>query len=174
MDSTSTKCIIDSRQGFSLIELIVVIVVFGIIAATGAQLMGNGFRAYFAGKDMTEMDSQARVALERMTRELRSVRVPADLTVAPTNEITFVDAGGNTIRYCMGTVGTCPGAAGELIRNIQPLAGGVSGLVFSYLDRAGVATVTPALVFYITVNFTAAQGAISKAFQATVSPRNFP
>lgn len=174
MNSINTKCSIDSGRGFSLIELIVVIVVFGVIAATGAQLMGNGFRAYFSGKDMTEMDSQTRVALERMTRELRSVRAPADLTVVPANEISFVDAGGNSIRYCMGTVGTCPGAAGELVRNTQPLAGGVSGLAFSYLDRAGVATTTPALVYYITVNFTAAQGTISKAFQATVSPRNFP
>jgi hypothetical protein len=102
------------------------------------------------------------------------VRAPADLTVTPTNEITFVDAGGNSIRYCMGTIGTCPGAAGELTRNTQPLASGVSAFGFTYLDRAGAATTTPALVFYIVVNFTATQGKISKAYQATVSPRNFP
>ena len=151
-----------------------VIVVLGIIAATGAQMMGAGFKAYFTGKDITEMDWQARVALERITRELRSVRAPTDITVTPTNEITFVDVGGNSIRYCMGTIGTCPGAVGELTRNTQPLASGVSNLTFSYLDRTGVATATPALVFYIVVSFTATQNSISKPYQATVSPRNFP
>jgi prepilin-type N-terminal cleavage/methylation domain-containing protein len=174
MKSSSTKFIMDSGRGFSLLEFIIVIVVLGIIAATGAQLMGNGFSAYFTGKNITEMDWQARLAVERMTRELRSVRAPADLTVTPANEITFIDADGNSIRYCMGTVGTCPGAAGELTRNTQPLATGISNLAFIYLDRTSVATTTPALVYYIVVSFTATQGGLSKAYQININPRNFP
>ena len=151
-----------------------VMVILGIIAATGAQLMGNGFTAYFTGKNITEMDGQARLALERMTRELRSVRAPTDITLVPANEITFVDVDGIGIRYCLGTVGTCPGAAGELMRNTQPLASGISNLAFTYLDRTAAATAAAAAVYYIGVSFTATQGAISKPYQATVSPRNFP
>jgi hypothetical protein len=60
------------------------------------------------------------------------------------------------------------------MRNAEALASGISGLGFSFLTRAGVATATPALVFYVNVDFTAAQNTVSRAYQVTVSPRNFP
>jgi prepilin-type N-terminal cleavage/methylation domain-containing protein len=160
--------------GFSLIELIMVIVLLGVVAAVAAPVLSGGFRAYFIGRDITETDWQARVALERMSRELRTVRAPADLTLTSASDITFTDVDGNSIRYCMGTVAGCPGAAGELMRNTQPLAAGISGLTFSYLTRAAAATGVAAQVFYITVAFTATQNTVSKSFQTTASPRNFP
>ncbi len=163
-----------STNGFSLFELIMVVVVFGILAVVGAPLLDSGFRAYFTGKDIAETDWQARVAVERMTRELRTIRAPANLIITSASDITFTDTDGNLIRYCMGAVGGCPGVVGELMRNSQPLAVGITGLSFSFLTRAAGAAVTAAQVFYITVAFTATQGLTSKAFQATVSPRNFP
>ena len=160
--------------GFSLLELIMVMVVLGIVAAVAAPFLSASFQSYFTGKDISETDWQARVALERMSRELRSVRAPADLIITSANDITFTDVDGNSTRYCRGTVGGCPGAAGELTRNNQPLATGISALTFSFLTRTGAVTAVAANVFYITVAFTATQNTIIKSFQATVSPRNFP
>lgn len=162
-------------SGFSLIELVIVIVLLGIVSAVAAPFAINAFRAYFTGRDLVETDWQARVALERMTRELRIVRAPADLIITSASDITFTDIDGNSIRYCMGTVAGCPGLLGELTRNTQPLATGISGLAFSYLQRDGkTATAAPASVYYVIVDFTATQGANSRPYQATVSPRNFP
>jgi len=160
-------------RGFSIMELVMVLVVFGIISAVAAPLVANGFRAYFTGRDISDTDSQARVAIERMTRELRGIRAPADLTAASASDISFVDTSGTAIRYCLGAVGGCPGVAGDLMRNSQPLAGGISGLTFSFLSR-GAAASGAGTAFYVTVAFTASQNAVSKTFQATVSPRNFP
>lgn len=162
------------RGGFTLVELLMVIVLFGIVAAFAAPAMQSGFQAYFTGRDISEADWQARVALERMTRELRSVRAPADLALAAAGDLTFIDLDGNSIRYCLGAVGTCPGAAGDLMRNAQPLAVGVSALTFSFLTRAGGATGTPALAFYVSVSFSATRNTITKTHQVTVAPRNFP
>lgn len=161
-------------RGFTLVELLMVIVLLGIVAAVAAPAMHSGFQAWFTGRDISEADWQARVALERMTRELRSVRAPADLALAGAGDLTFVDIDGNTIRYCMGAVGTCPGAAGDLMRNSQPLASGVSALTFAFNTRTGGATATPALAFYVSASFTATRNAIAKSHQATVAPRNFP
>ena len=158
--------------GFSLVELVVVIVLLGIVAAVAAPFVSNSFKAYFTGRDLVETDWQGRVALERMTRELRTVRLPADLTMTSGSDLTFVDIDGNSVRYFMSN---CVLTICELTRNTQPLATGVSGLAFSYLQRDGkTTTVTPASVYYITVDFTATQGANSRPYQATVSPRNFP
>ena len=160
--------------GFTLVELLMVIVLFGIVAAFAAPAMRSGFQAYFTGRDISEADWQARVALERMSRELRAVRAPADLSLAAAGDLTFVDLDGNSIRYCMGAVGTCPGAAGELIRNAQPLATGVSALTFSFLTRTGGATGTPALAYYVSATFDETRNTITKSHQATIAPRNFP
>ncbi len=162
------------ERGFSLVELAIVIMVLGIVAAAAAPLIGSAFLAYFTGRDIAETDWQARVAIERMSRELRTIAAPADLTITAANDITFVDVDRNTIRYCMGAVGTCPGIAGDLMRNGQPLAGGVSALAFSFLTRAAAPTAVAAQVFYVTVDFTATRNGIAKAYQLTVSPRNFP
>jgi len=160
-------------RGFSILELVMVLVVFGIISAVAAPLLANGFRAYFTGRDISETDSLARAAIERMTRELRGIRGPGDLAAASASDISFVDTSGTSIRYCLGPAGGCPGAAGDLMRNGQPLAGGISGLTFSFLSRGAAATGAGG-AFYVTVAFTASQNAVSKSYQATVSPRNFP
>lgn len=161
-------------RGFSLIELVMVMVLFGIVAAVAAPVLSSGFQAYFAGRDISEVDWQARVAIERMSRELRAIRAPADLVINAAGDIAFVDVDGNPIRYCLGAVGTCPGVTGDLMRNAQPLASGISGLDFSFLTRAAGATATPAQVYYVTVAFTATRNATSKAHRTTVSPRSFP
>ena len=161
-------------NGFTLVEVVAAIVLFGIIGAMVARLLAQGFSAYVTGRNIAETDWQGRVALERFTREVRNVRAPADITITSASDFTFVDVDGNTIRYCLGAVGTCPGAAGELMRNTQPLAYGISGVTFSYLTRTAVATAVPAQVFTIVATFTATQGSISKDYTVAVSPRNFP
>lgn len=153
-----------AQRGFSLIEMVLVIVIVGIIASVGAQLMGTGFQLYFTGRDTLSVDAQARLALERMTRELRTVRPATGLTMTPATQITFTDETGTAVQYILG--------GGNLMRNTQVLAGGVTGLGFVYLDRAGAVTATAAQVFYISVQFTVTQGEVISTYRATVSPRN--
>jgi prepilin-type N-terminal cleavage/methylation domain-containing protein len=152
------------ERGFSLIEMILVIVIVGIIATVGAQLMGTGFQLYFTGRDTLNVDAQARLALERMTRELRTVRPATGLTLAPATEVNFTDVDGTAVRYYLN--------AGDLMRNTQVLAGGVSGLGAVYTDSSGAVTAVPAQVLYISIQFTVTQGGMSSPYRATVSPRN--
>lgn len=152
------------QRGFSLIEMVLVIVIVGIIASVGAQLMGTGFQLYFTGRDTLSVDAQARVALERMTRELRTVRPATSLTMTPATQITFTDETGTVVQYVLG--------GGNLMRNTEVLAGGVTGLGFVYLDSTGAVTATAAQVFYVSVQFTVTQGGMSSTYRATVSPRN--
>jgi prepilin-type N-terminal cleavage/methylation domain-containing protein len=163
-----------AHKGFTLVEIVAAIVLFGIIGAMVSRVISQSFNSYVIGRNVAETDWQARVAVERMTRELRTIRSPADITINSASDLSFVDADGTTIRYCAGAVGGCPGTAGDLMRNSQVLATGVSALNISYLTKTAVVTATPAQVYYVVVTFTATQGNISKNYQIAVSPRNFP
>lgn len=153
--------------GFSLIELISVIVILGVISATGAKFLGTTIKAYFEGKGYIVADSQVRVALTRMTRELQLIRsaTATDLTVTPSTEITFKDTSGASIRYYLsGTI---------LMRNSQVLADGVSGLSLTYLQRDGKTTTTTVTnVFSVILSFNTVYGNSNRATRVVIHPRN--
>lgn len=154
-------------SGFSLIELISVIVILGIVSAIGVKLLGGTVKAYFDGKGYIIADAQARVALTRMTRELHLIRsaTATDLTVTPSTEITFKDTSGASIRYYLS--GT------SLMRNSQILADGVTNLSLTYLQRDGkTATTTVTNVFYVILNFSTIYGNSNRASRVVIHPRN--
>lgn len=164
------------QNGFTLIEMVMVIIIMAVLSGLGANLLASGFRAYFMGQDLSEGNWHGRIALERITRELREARAPADLTIAPATEIAFVRSDNVAVRYCRAGVGTCPaGPANTLMRNTDPLADNISGLNFTYLqgDGATVAAV-PAEVRYVTVAATVSLGGTSFVLRDTIRPRSFP
>ncbi|MCR4303776.1 MAG: prepilin-type N-terminal cleavage/methylation domain-containing protein [Gallionella sp.] len=154
--------------GFSLVELVLVVVLTGILAAVASQMLGKSLQSFVFGKEAVKGDAQARVALERLTRDLRMVSSPANLVIAPATAITFSDTEGNNVSYSL--------AAGKLMRNTQVLADDVSSLQFIYLDNNTVVTSSAAAVYYITATVAVKRGILATditTLRATVHPRNF-
>lgn len=79
-----TKTNLTNKQsGFTLIELVAVIVLVGILATASVQFIGFGTQIYIQANDRQLTLSKSRFAIERMTREIRgaipnSVRVSDD------------------------------------------------------------------------------------------------
>jgi len=166
--------------GFTLIEMVVTLLVAAVLFGLGATVISGGFRTYFLGREITQNDWQGRLALERMTRELRIVRTPtaADLSISAAGQITFTDFAGNTIVYRQtgNTIERSQNAGA-----FQPLADNVSTtspLSFSYLRNDGV-TAEPVVgglstnVYYITVSFTVSSTNASAIYRGTVKPTSF-
>src|SRR5450759_1333238 len=126
MNRARTRFSIQRQPGFSLVELIVVIVVLGIVASIGAVLVRDGMLGYLRGREITSADWQGRLALERITRELRDVAAPNYSNIAATScgtsTFAFSDINATPISYTQSTT--------TLLRNGQPLADNVTGLSF--------------------------------------------
>ena len=168
-------------HGFTLIEMVLVIILVGIIFSMGSVMLGKVFSSYSMKQDIADADWQAKVALERIARELRAVRTPtaADLDVASGAQVRFIDADGNGVcfyrnaganrimRSSDGPATAC-GTTGP-----QTLADNATALAFTYWTSDGAATAVTASVYYMTVDMTVVEGAYNSSYRTNVHPRNF-
>lgn len=157
------------ERGFSLVELVLVIIILALIAAVSSTILSGGFNAYFRQRDVSDADWQGRLALQRLNRDLRTVRspTPADLVMSPATQITLVNAAGSTVTYNL--------SGNVLMRNGQPLADGISALSFSYLRRDGKTLAADATqVYYIGASFTVTRGGANLPARTLIKPRRFP
>ena len=116
------------ERGFTLIELVVLIVVLSALGMIGAPILKATYTCYVAERDALAVDSQAQVAMDRMAREIRMVD-PATITTFTSSTLSF-HANGSSVSYSRN-------AQGRLLRNSDVLAVGVSALTFSYLRQDG-------------------------------------
>lgn len=176
-----------SQRGHTLVEMVMVIVILAILAGAGAMILKRGFDAYFGGENILTTDWQARLAFERMTRELRGAYSNPTLVVTGGTAIAFsyydpVTVGITNVTYNLNGT-TLQRIAGA---NTDALANSVSALTFALLKSDGVTPVTTspsAETYYIQANMTvtttagtaaAAKGTYNLSFRDTINPRNFP
>jgi prepilin-type N-terminal cleavage/methylation domain-containing protein len=164
-----TRFSILRQLGFSLVELIVVIVVLGVVASMGAVAVRDGILGYLRGREITSADWQGRLALERITRDLRDAEeIAAGSCANSTPPFTFAysDINAAPISYTQSTT--------TLLRNGQPLADNVTGLRFYCLQSDGQTyTTTPAAVYYVTVSMIVSTANTNATYRSTVKPRSF-
>lgn len=135
-------------RGFTLSELLVALAIVGMVLATVAGLLQHGQRAYMAGAAQVEAQQSARVALERLSRELRGAgldprgaRFPALLNPTPTGFTVQNDVNGDGLIAGNPERVTYSLTGRTLRRNAgggaQPMIDGVEALAFTYLDASG-------------------------------------
>lgn len=79
-----------NKRGFSLIEIIVVIVILGVLATGVSTFINFGTQIYTDSTDRDQVVSSARFAIERLNREIRSA-VPNSVRINA-NSLTGVGA----------------------------------------------------------------------------------
>ena len=78
-----------NNHGYTLIEIIIVIVILGVIGAFTFQMVAAGVQAFKKSSARKDLLDQGRLALERMVRELRDGK---EITDCSSNSITFKKA----------------------------------------------------------------------------------
>ena len=141
-------------EGFTLVELLVSLAVIGLVLAATFSVLYQSQQAYLLGVAGLEAQQSARVALERMAREIQAAgfdptgaRFPAIVNPTPTsltiqrdlNRNGVIDASGETVTYLLRDTTLRRNAGG----GAQPVIEGVRELAFAYLDADGVPTTVP-------------------------------
>lgn len=80
---------IGGQKGFTLIEIVMVIVILGVIGAFTFQFVAQGVLAFKKSSARKDLYDQGRLALERMVRELRDTK---EVTGSAGSSITFKKA----------------------------------------------------------------------------------
>ena len=83
------RCKSLNNHGYTLIELVMVIVILGVISGFTFQMLGAGVQAFKKSSARKDLSDQGRLALERMVRELRDGK---EITDCSSNSITFKKA----------------------------------------------------------------------------------
>lgn len=151
--------------GFTLVELLVALAVVGLVLAGTVSLLHRGQQSYLLGAGGLEAQQSARVALERLAREIRkagfdpvgasfsSIVNPTPTSVTVQNDLNgngIIDARGETVTFLLRGTTLRRNAGG----GAQPIIEGVRALTFTYLDADGIPTAVPEKIRTVIVALT--------------------
>lgn len=165
-----------SMSGFTLLEMVMVIVIIGIIGATGSQLLGTGIDAYEAGRKQLDTLGKARYAADRMAWEIRRTAYTGanyNITSMTPTQFQFVKTGGETVT--INSIGNNLHLNYASVGFITPLTDQLLGLSFSYFQADGqtVAAVV-SQVRYVQVSFSLNNGTSTFDRRVRVALREKP
>lgn len=155
--------------GFTLVELLVALAVVGLVMVATLTILQQGQEGYALGVARLEAQQSARVALERVAREVRTAGFdpagtgfPAIVNPAPTSLTIQKDLNGNGVIDAAAESVTYLLRGTTLRRNAgggaQPVIEGVEDLTFTYLDAGGAPTTLPAAIRTVIIALTVTTG----------------
>ena len=158
-------------RGFTLVEIVITIVLVGILSGLAAMIIMQGVRTYGDEQARSNVHYQARLAMERMGREIRQIRSRADIATMLNTNLRFMDVNGSNVGFSWDNptqkLNRWNGVGNDV------LASGITAFTFSYYQQDGVTVATPANVWVVEMVMTAQQGADSLPMRSRVHPRNF-
>jgi prepilin-type N-terminal cleavage/methylation domain-containing protein len=169
MKQKSVSCCWRSN-GFTLIEIVITIVLISIISGLAAVIILQGVKGYSAEDQRSNLHYQARIAMERMEREIRLIRGQgADITTMALTNLQYVDINNSTVGFSWAnpTLSRWNGVGNDV------LASSITAFSFTYLQQDGATAATAANVWFIDIAMTSQQGSDSLVMHSRVHPRNF-
>ena len=157
---TPTRLSTIAQQGFTLIEATLGILLLSILLMTGASMMTDSIFVTQSSNKAVVSAGTGRYAMERLTREIRSVQYEIgsnrfNISTHTATHLAFVKVNST------GLVNVDIALSGQTLTLGYPsltsnytLAENVSAFTLSYTDQDGVATTDSTLIRYIGINMT--------------------
>jgi len=164
-------------EGFTLAELVMVIVILGILGAFVGPVVFNAIRSYEIVQKSTNTNAKIRYSMERITREMRDIRrqitdsAALDVPSMTASSMAFfktdgtrvvLNGAGNVVNLAYSTL------TGMLIDQVQ--AGSFS---LAYFEQGGSTIAgTAASISFVQVSMTLTDGAVVVPARLRVDLRN--
>lgn len=162
----------NSSAGFTLVELIMVIVVIAFLGVTLAGIFKKGAESYSFIAVRKGALQDARQALLQVARDIRQIKDINNILAASESSFQFnipvYQNPDQTITYSF--------ANNTITRNDSMLADGVTSFQFSYYDTNGNQLVEPISlldIWEIRASVSVSKGNETVSLQTQVFPRNF-
>ena len=178
-------------QGYTLIEMIIVLVILGIMAAALAPVALNSLLAYDATLGNLILLDKQRYAIERLAREIREVKYDSTTgyafstsVSATSNSIAFTrvfyDTSSTATADTVVTVGNTGSAvtltyslpAGVGARVLTDELGATGNLIFSYFKQDGTAATSLTDVRFVEISLTLSRNGNSYPQRTRVELKN--
>jgi prepilin-type N-terminal cleavage/methylation domain-containing protein len=144
-----------NQKGFSLIEMMVVVVILGVIVLALVTFFTGGTRSWIAGQRQLEAQRNARQAMDRMVREIREGKnITNGSETSITVRVPHFDVNGNidsyySVTYALNNT-TIQRDTNPLIDNVLKINGET---IFKYYNNSGTEVPSPgATVSKIHIN----------------------
>jgi len=131
---------IKNQKGFSLIEMMVVVVILGVIVLALVTFFTGGTKSWVAGQSQLAAQRNARQAMDRMVREIREA---SDIRASSTSskKISFNTPWSTNLEYSWLGNKWDP-----ILRGDTPLINNVQSLAFTYFDNSDAEVTLPLTV----------------------------
>lgn len=143
--------------GFTLTEMIIVITVITIVAATVTPMMLKGIEAYEATHSVLDTLGKLRLTTERLAREIRATDFNTgaySIGMAAAPPLTFTKADGTPVTVATSGSSLTLAYAAPAPAVSAVLTDELTSLAFAYLDAAGAPTASTANVRYVRITLT--------------------
>ena len=131
-----------NKKGFSLIEMMVVVIILGLIVLGLVTFFTGGAKSWVAGQSQLEAQRNSRQAIDRMVREIREGKnITTGSETSITVSVPHFDVNGN-IDFCNSVNYYWSGNIWYPINRIvssgtNVLINNVQSLAFTYFDSSG-------------------------------------
>lgn len=160
-----------SQSGYSLVELVLTITILSILAVGFSRFFIESTLAYDWLATQANLSPSARLALDRMGREIAAIRNTSSIYAMTDKQLSFHSVDGDSLDLSWSGAS---GAPLTLSKNGTgtTLASAVDSLGFSYFASGGGAAALPSLVWRVRVRLRVAEGAHKVTYGNSIYVRN--
>lgn len=151
------------RAGFSLIELLLVIVVISIISVIIGRILIQSYKGFAITQNTVDADWNSLLMINRFVDDIHRIRSAADIGTIAATQMSMVDVDGSSVTYQL--------SGSTLLRNGVTIATGVTSFALAYYNAGGVSTAIASSVRYVTISMTVTKGNISSTLSSMAATR---